>query len=66
MPEEDFGAKMDGVTRERKLHNESLNVLYPSSNVTRFKKKDAMGGACGACWRKERCDLGIFLTVVLH
>jgi len=39
------GPKSDKVTGEwRKLHNE--------------KKKDAMGGACGTCWRNESCVHG--------
>jgi hypothetical protein len=46
-----FGPKRDEVTGEwRKLHNEELRDLYPSSSRV---KEDEMGGACSTNGGKE-------------
>jgi len=41
-----FGHKRDEVTEERrKLHNEELNDLYPSTNIVRLIKSRTMSWA---------------------
>jgi len=51
-----FGPKRDEVTEEwRKLHNEELNVLYPSPNIARVIKSRRMRWA-GHVARMGRVD----------
>jgi hypothetical protein len=58
-----FGPKRDEATQEwRRLHNEELNDLYPSPNVSRVIKSRRMSwaGHVVRVGRKERCiqDIG--------
>ena len=48
-----FGPKRDEVTGEwRRLHNEDINDLYSSPNITRVNE---MGGACSTYGGEENC-----------
>jgi len=58
-----FGPKRDEVTGEcRKLHNEDLNILYPSPNIVRVIKSRRMRWAGHvACMGERR---GVYRVLV--
>jgi hypothetical protein len=57
-----FGPRKEGKRQCRKLLNNGLHVLYPSTNI-RLIKEDEMGGVCGTCGGEEICILVLITKI---